>query len=91
MSATDKLQKLCNGVRTIGSGFEIHLRPSEDEPNEWAIMVVAGGAAILINTDFADIESALDQACSRLASVSQRTFAAVRSPSSPPPPDTDKE
>ena len=96
-SVTDKLQRLCNGVRTVGSGFEIHLKPSEDHPAEWAIMVVAGGAAVLVNTDFGPLSQALDQALSRLASVSQRTLVAVR-PSSPPPPtppeterDPDKE
>jgi len=90
MSTMDKLQRLCNGVRTIGSGFEIHLKPSEDSPDEWAIMVVAGGAAVLVNTDFGTLDATLDQACSRLASISTKTLAAVR-PSSPPPPDTDKE
>jgi len=89
VSTADKLQKLCRGVRAIGPSFEVHLKPSEHAPDEWAIMVVAGGAAILINTDFASLETALDQACARLASISQKTLAAVR-PSSPPP-DTEKE
>lgn len=88
MSPTDKLQRLCKGVRTIGTSFEIHLKPSEDSPDEWAIMVVAGGAAVLVNTDFGALEDALDQACSRLASVSQRTLVAVRPPPDSPP-DTD--
>jgi hypothetical protein len=91
MSPSDKLQKLCKGVRAIGSGFEIHLKPSDEKPEEWAVLVVAGGAAILINTDFADLDNTLDQACSRLASVSQRTLAAVRPSKPPPPPDTEKE
>lgn len=89
MSPTDKLQRLCKGVRTIGSGFEIHLKPSDEDAEEWAILVVAGGAAVLVNTDFGALEDALDQALSRLASVSQRTLVAVRPSSPPSPPDTD--
>lgn len=85
MSPTDKLQRLCKGVRTIGSGFEIHLKPSDENAEEWAILVVAGGAAVLVNTDFSSLDDVLDQACSRLASVSQRTLVAVRPPSDPPP------
>lgn len=91
MSPTDKLERLCKGVRTIGTTFEIHLKPSEENTDEWAIMVVAGGSAILINTDFNTLEDSLDQACSRLASISQRTLVAVRPSSPPSPPDTDKE
>lgn len=90
MSAADKLKRLCKGVQAIGSGFEVHLKPSEDRPDEWAIMVVAGGAAVLVNTDFGTLEASLDQACSRLASISQKTLAAVRPSSPPPPPDTPK-
>lgn len=87
----DKLQRLCKGVRTIGSSFEIHLKPSDQNPEEWAVMVVAGGAAVLVNTDFAPIEDSIDQALRRLAAISQKTLVAVRQSNPPPPPDTDKE
>jgi hypothetical protein len=54
-------------------------------------MAVAGGAAILINTDFGPIDEVLDQALRRLAAISTRTLAAVRQSPLPPAPDTEKE
>jgi hypothetical protein len=87
----EKLQKLCKGVRAIGPSFEIHLKPSDQNPDEWAVMVIAGGAAILVNTDFAPIEESVDQALRRLTAISQKTLVAVRQSNPPPAPDTEKE
>lgn len=89
-TSTDKLKRLCHGVRAIAPTTEIQLKPSETEPEHWAVMVVAG-AAILIHTDFAPLDQSLDQACVKLASISTRMMAAVRQSDRPPPPDTEKE
>lgn len=90
----EKIQKLCDGVRAIGPGIEIRLKPSEDVPDQWSVMVIGGnGGAILIYTDFDTLDRALAQACSKLANISQRMMAAVRQSGStpPPPPDTEKQ
>lgn len=85
---TGALEKLCHGVRAISPGMEIHFRPSENEPEKWAVMILAGGA-VIINTDFDTVDKSVEQACAKLAKISARMMAAVR-PSNPPP-DTEKE
>lgn len=83
----EKLIKLCKGVRAIGHGAEVRIKPSEIISDEWSIMIFVGGAIISF-TDFLPIEEALDQALSKLASISSRMMAAIRQgppPSSEPP------
>jgi len=85
----DKLIKLCKGVRAIGHGAEIRIKPSEVMSDEWSIMISVG-SAIISFTDFLPLDAALDQALAKLASISSRMMAAIRqapsSPSEPPGP-----
>jgi hypothetical protein len=86
----EKLGKLCKGVRAIGNGAEIRIKPSEVVSDQWSIMIFVG-AAIISFTDFLPLEEALDQSLSKLASISSRMMAAIRQgppPSSDPPPLT---
>lgn len=86
----EKLAKLCKGVRAIGNGAEIRIKPSEVVSDQWSIMIFVG-AAIIAFSDFLPIDEALDQALLKLASISSRMMAAVRQgppPSSDPPPLT---
>jgi hypothetical protein len=83
----EKLIKLCKSVRAIGNGAEIRIKPSEILSDEWSIMIFVG-AAIISFTDFLPLDAALDQALSKLASISSRMMAAIRQgpPPSPTPP-----
>jgi len=87
--AQEKLEKLCKGVRAIGYGVEIRIRPSEVVSDQWSVMISAG-AAIIAHTDFLPLDEALDQALGRLASISSRMMAAIKqappSQSDPPGP-----
>lgn len=91
MAKTDeKLIKLAKGVRAIGNGAEIRIKPSEVLSDEWSVMIFVG-AAIILFTDFLPLDRAIDQALSKLASISSRMMAAIRQeppPSSEPPPPT---
>ena len=81
----EKLQKLCQGVRALGPGIEIQLKPSDDAAlDHWAILVCAS-SVILIHTDYQPIEEAIDEACVKIAKMSQKMMAAVRSTGSSPP------
>jgi hypothetical protein len=84
----DKLEKLCKGVRAIGAGVEIRIKPSEVISDHWSVMINAG-AAIIAYTDFVPIEEALDQAIAKLATISTRMMRAIKetppgTPSEPP-------
>ena len=85
----EKLEKLCKGVRAIGAGVEIRIRPSEVVSDQWSVMISAG-AAIIAHTDYMPLDDALDQALGKLASISSRMMAAIRqtppTPSEPPEP-----
>jgi len=90
MSRTDdKLAKLAKGVRAIGHGAEIRIKPSEVISDQWSVMISVG-AAIIAFTDFLPLDEALDQGLKKLATISSRMMAAIRqTPSSseaPPPP-----
>ncbi len=90
MSPADKLVKLCHGVQAVGPGIEIQFKPSEETPDQWSVVVIAG-AVILFNTEYASLDEALEQACKKIQSMSTRMMAAVARSSPPPPPDTEKE
>jgi hypothetical protein len=85
----EKLAKLCKGVRAIGHGAEIRIKPSEVVSDQWSVMIFVG-AAIIAFSDFLPLEEALDQSLKKLATISSRMMAAIRqtppSESEPPPP-----
>ena len=81
-----KLVKLCQGAAAIAPGIEIRFKPSETAAGQWAVMLSVGDA-ILVYTDYAPLDDALDRALSKLASISTRMMAAVRQKSEPPPKD----
>jgi hypothetical protein len=89
-TSDEKLEKLCKGVRAIGHGVEIRIKPSEVVSDQWSIMISAG-AAIIAFTDFLPLGEALDQALQKLTSISTRMMRAIRetppsSSDSPMPP-----
>jgi len=82
---SDKLQKLCKGVRAISPGIEIQFKPAEGLPDHWSIVVAVGGA-VLYYTDYGELDASLDQAIARLSSISNRMMKAINAPVSEPPP-----
>jgi len=83
---TDKLKKLCKGVRAVSPGLKIELTASVDHPDQWCITVSAS-SVILVFTDFGPLDKVLGFAISKLANISQRTLAAVK----PQPGDPEDE
>lgn len=79
----NKLEKLCKGVRAIAPGIEVHIRASEVLSDQWSVVVIAG-AAVLIYTEYGNLEDSLAEACKKLASISSKMMAAVR-PTDPAP------
>jgi hypothetical protein len=77
MSETDKLKALCKGVRSISSGFEIKLTASSENPEHWCI-TIGTRDAIVVYTDFGLLENVVSLAISKLANISQRTLAAIK-------------
>jgi len=79
MSEIDKLRALCNGARAISPGLEVKIVASDREPERWCVTIGAS-SVVLVWTEYAPLEDALDQALRKLASISHRTLAAVTPP-----------
>lgn len=74
---TDKLVRLINGVRSISTSLEITITASNENPTHVAIRIGVLGA-VLFNTDFGLPDTVIDLAIVKLASISQKTLAAVK-------------
>ena len=77
MSETEKLRALCKGVRIISPAFEIKLIASSENPEHWCITIGAPDA-IIVYTDFGLLDTVIGLALGKLASISQRTLAAIK-------------
>lgn len=76
MGEADKLMALCAGARAISPGLEVKVVASSDDPEKWSV-VVSVSSVILIWTEYASLDTALDSALRKLTNMSQRTLAAV--------------
>ena len=77
MSELDRLKTLCKGVRSISPGFEITLTASKENPEHWCI-TIGTRDAIVVYTDFGFLDTVVSLAISKLANLSQRTLAALK-------------
>jgi hypothetical protein len=74
---TDKLLKLCNGVRAISPGMEVKVISSQDNVTHFSVAVCVS-SVVIFATDFGLLDTVLSLAISKLANISQRTLAAVK-------------
>lgn len=79
MGESDKLKALCAGARAISPGLEVKMVASSDDPDQWSV-VVSVSSVILIWTEYAPLDKALDRALHKLASMSQHTLEAINVP-----------